>query len=239
MDKMIVYGLSGPDGVCRYIGKSERGLRRPREHGKEGHMSRYPHYPVVRWIKKLRANGSDYTISVMEECFTRISLAAAECRWIAELRSKGVPLLNITDGGEGTIGYRHTTETRARMSATRQKTSQETKAVAPKTPAGDFICEECNDAFDGRRCLNCKRNYAAEKKGEVVEACKTCLVVRRLYSNGDCRECLQMMGLRECAGCLCVLPQHLSFQAKQGTCGDCRNGLRRRRRADRVRRRRR
>jgi hypothetical protein len=233
MNKLIVYGLQGPDGLVRYVGKSERGLKRAREHGKPGYMNRLARLPVVRWIKKLREAGSDYSVSVLEECDGPAALAEAEIRWIAKFRQENNRLLNCTDGGEGTLGYRHTEETRARMSATRQGIAKAVKEAAPKTPAGDFICSECNDRFDGKRCLNCKRNYYFERRCVITDYCKACVVIKPTLSNGECRECAGAAGLRECAKCKQVLPQLLSFQQKQGTCGECRNGLRRARRRNR------
>jgi hypothetical protein len=96
----------------------------------------------------------------------------------------------------------------------------------------ELRCGECNDVLGvGKRCLNCKKNYYYERVGVIVDYCKSCVVVKKVFSNGECRACLQGAGLKQCRRCEVVLPQHLSFQKEQGQCGDCRNVLRRVRRA--------
>lgn len=232
MNKLIVYGLHGPDGKIRYVGKSERGLKRPREHGKPGHLVRHAHLPIVRWIKKLRESGTDYAIQVLEECEARKPLIEAEKRWIAQLRGD---LLNLTDGGEGFTG-RHSDETKAKMSASAYRRVEEYNAKLPPAPVGDVRCSVCNELMkSGARCLNCKRNHYFERGGEITDYCKSCVVIKPLLSNGECRRCAASAGLRECSRCLCVLPQLLSFNKKQGQCVDCRRALRRARRAGRRR----
>ncbi len=95
----------------------------------------------------------------------------------------------------------------------------------------ELRCGECNDVVqDGCRCLNCKRNHYFERKGEITDYCKTCVVIKPLLTNGECRRCAAAAGLRECGKCRVVLPQLLSFNKKQGQCAECRRELRRVRR---------
>jgi hypothetical protein len=126
----IVYALSHPiTGELRYIGKSERGMRRPKEHGQKYHNKRLAHTPLYRWIKKLREQGLDYVIEVIEEFSNRPALMEGEKFYISYFRSLGVNLLNICDGGEGFTGC-HTSEAKAKIAeASRQRGhTAETKA---------------------------------------------------------------------------------------------------------------
>lgn len=99
------------DGAWRYIGKSSSGMKRPKAHGRSSTLKVESHFPVHRWIEKLRRLGHEYQILVLEET-TKDQLAEAECEWIAEARRQGVDLLNLTDGGEGALGYKQSMETR-------------------------------------------------------------------------------------------------------------------------------
>lgn len=140
---MLVYSLSHPvTGEVRYVGKSERGLKRPRQHGTLSNL-RKTHLPVVRWIKKLRDQGLDYVIEVVEEFPDRSSLMEAERFYIAYFRSLGFRLLNLCEGGEGFTG-RHTEEVRRKIgeASKLRGQSQETRMKLSKMKRGIPLSEE-------------------------------------------------------------------------------------------------
>lgn len=118
--KKIIYVLHNHLSKHVYIGKSICGLQRPKMHGMPGNMKNYSHYPVVRWIKKYRELGHNYEISIVEECKTVADLEEAERFHISYLRSLGIQLLNLTDGGEGSPGRKFSVKTRLSMSLTRK-----------------------------------------------------------------------------------------------------------------------
>ncbi len=117
----LIYALHHEHSRSIYVGRSSKGLQRPKDHGASWHMKRYSHYPVVKWIVRQREiTGKDYEIAVLEECSSANALNDAERFHIAYLRSLGIPLLNCTDGGDGISGHRFSDATRARMSITRK-----------------------------------------------------------------------------------------------------------------------
>lgn len=61
-------------------------------------------------MKLLKAENLDMIILEQNEEWTNEELAQKEKWWISSLRSKGVQLTNLTDGGDGTLGYRYTEE---------------------------------------------------------------------------------------------------------------------------------
>lgn len=116
LPRFIIYLLHHESSNSIYIGKSTCGLIRPLQHGRQFNLNKYPHYPVVRWINKLRRQGFDYKIAVIEEHDSATLLAEAERDQIAYWRSMGFRLLNCTEGGDGTVGWKHTEEARKKMS---------------------------------------------------------------------------------------------------------------------------
>jgi hypothetical protein len=117
MNNMLVYALSHPvTGEVRYIGKSESGLQRPRQHGHLSHLKKRAHLPVARWVAKLRSEGLDYAIEVVEGCTDRLSLMEAERFYICQFRALGFRLLNVCDGGEGFTG-KHSDSAKAKVAA--------------------------------------------------------------------------------------------------------------------------
>jgi hypothetical protein len=66
---------------------------------------------VYTW---LRSVGCQPRVEILEEVSGELS--DAERFWIASVRAAGAELINHTDGGEGGSGYKHTAETRRRLS---------------------------------------------------------------------------------------------------------------------------
>lgn len=113
--KRIIYLLIDPrTGECRYVGKSERGVRRAREHMQPAFLQRPQH--CACWLRSLSAEGLRPEIEVVESGV--VDIDDAEMFWIGYFRSLGCRLTNHTNGGGGTSGYRKTVsaETRQKMS---------------------------------------------------------------------------------------------------------------------------
>ena len=71
-----------------------------------------------RWVQKLLAAGlqpGGFVVALVE---SREEAARMEIALIARLRARGVRLVNSTDGGDGAIGRKYTSEQRAVLKAT-------------------------------------------------------------------------------------------------------------------------
>lgn len=69
------------------------------------------------WLRSLLHRGLCPTVHVLETIAEGGDWEAAERTWIGHFRQRGDDLTNITGGGDtGCLGYRHTPETRQRMS---------------------------------------------------------------------------------------------------------------------------
>lgn len=99
-------------GLVRYVGQSVNARKRlwahlwAARHGRPGR--------VYNWLRKLLEAGHTPCLAVVDRC-DPADADACECYWIAELRSQGFPLANLTDGGGGIRGHKHTVETKARI----------------------------------------------------------------------------------------------------------------------------
>lgn len=118
-----IYALIDPrvsDAVqrVRYVGKTSLTVdQRIAMHisASRDPRSRQGKLRCARWIRTLLARGlrPQYEM-VAEVSFAESNLA--ECAAIAAYRAKGCPLTNLTDGGEGTSGYKKSDAARARQS---------------------------------------------------------------------------------------------------------------------------
>ena len=99
----IVYGLIDPNTKkLRYIGKSTRGLERPRQHFWPSNVKQRRY--VYNWIRGLLAVGLKPEIITLEVHSVPDTLYDAEQRLIAFFRALGAPLTNLSDGGPGWSG---------------------------------------------------------------------------------------------------------------------------------------
>jgi hypothetical protein len=67
-------------------------------------------------IRKLLQLGMEPIVVKIEENVSDEQALDLECLLISEMRDFGIPLTNMTDGGDGAQGYKHTEEHKQRMS---------------------------------------------------------------------------------------------------------------------------
>ena len=114
MNTAYVYTLTDPrNGMPFYVGKG---------HGKrcEAHLDEAKYYTKrkskkLNKIRKLMSLGIKPIITKVEENVSDAQAIDFECLLIAEMRDIGIPLTNMTDGGDGAKGYKHTEEHKQMM----------------------------------------------------------------------------------------------------------------------------
>lgn len=95
----LIYGLIDPRTLLvRYVGKSARGLVRPRRH-----RSKPPSDKTwcANWIRELQRLGLEFEICVLEDVDDPTMLDDTERWWITYGRACGWPLTNLVAGGRG------------------------------------------------------------------------------------------------------------------------------------------
>ena len=107
----VVYLIWNKINGKRYVGQTVQPLKeRMRKH-------RYGNLYIDKAIDKYGLENFRY--GVIKTCATKAKLDEAEKHFIVVLHSKAPYGYNLTDGGEGTVGYIPTPEHRARISAAR------------------------------------------------------------------------------------------------------------------------
>lgn len=118
MSRFIIYGLEDPrTGQIRYVGRSSSGLERPKHHTVPAALAKEPNRHKASWLRGLVAEGKKPTIRVLEAFESGDDLTSAERFWIAQAKGLAWPLTNLTDGGEGLLGRKHSAETKAKIGA--------------------------------------------------------------------------------------------------------------------------
>ena len=93
-----------------------------------------------------------------------------------------------------------------------------------------MICERCRSVITQIPCPVCKSNDYFRKRGKRIGTCSRCTTDKPLHSNQQCKECLKEQGLKECHKCHKIKLELLEFSVSKGTCKQCRNGQRDKRR---------
>lgn len=138
-----IYALCEMDDTPRYVGKTVQYLHeRHKAHIRAAKAGKK--LPVHYWLRKRMDAGHGLVIKLLE--YVRDGdWAKRERHWIAEFRSAGHEMLNLTDGGEGLPGHRFTQEHRDKI------------AAALRT-GGHFNCLTCGAQF-WRKLKDIKRGH--------------------------------------------------------------------------------
>lgn len=109
--KTLIYTLSNPlTQEVKYIGKTINNLNsRLRQHITRKRMNK-----TTCWIKSLFKEGLIPLIEELDSCEWEQS-ADLEIFYISIFKLWGFNLTNLTDGGEGTIGYKFSEESKAKI----------------------------------------------------------------------------------------------------------------------------
>lgn len=165
-----IYILLDPrNNAVRYVGWSFAPRKRLAAHIRR---AKYVVSHKAHWIMQLTSAGLRPNMEIVETGYGDWN--EAERRWIAHYRSAGCNLTNLTDGGEGTVGYNPTPEERHRRSLSQTGRKQTAESTA-KTRA----------ALLGRKQSEQHRQrLAVVRKGKIPWAATQAAAIR---SRGRCQ----------------------------------------------------
>ncbi len=110
--KVVVYALKEPNnGPIRYVGQTTVSLK----HRLSQHIcsaQRENKTYVHKWINKLLRQGLSPNIILIQP---DAELHISEQKWIQKLSEAGFRLTNLSDGGDGNPGYKHTEESKQKI----------------------------------------------------------------------------------------------------------------------------
>jgi group I intron endonuclease len=112
MRKTFIYGLADPaSDVIRYIGKADNPEYRLIKHLKTLNANTHK----INWLKSLKKLGLQPKLVVLDEV-AKAEWEFWEQYWISQFRTWGFELTNGTSGGGGSNGFKHTEESKLKMS---------------------------------------------------------------------------------------------------------------------------
>lgn len=135
---MIVYLLTSPSGK-KYVGITSKTLaaRWSNHCWRARRGSTFVLHAAIR-----RYGPESFKVEVIEETETWEEVCEREKFWIIELQSKAPNGYNLTDGGDGTIGFSQEVRDKMSASQTGKKHSDETRAKMSAAAKGRKLSEE-------------------------------------------------------------------------------------------------
>jgi hypothetical protein len=136
---VLIYYLSDNNGEIRYVGKTKQFLKqRLYAHIIECKSERKSH--KISWIKSLLNKGERPLINVIDEV-PEEEWEFWEQYWISQFTSWGFNLTNLTSGGQGANGYKHTDDSKKKMRKSKLGTTltQEQRDKISKSVRQKFI----------------------------------------------------------------------------------------------------
>jgi hypothetical protein len=153
----------------RYVGrtKHETPDKRYKRHIKNALGGSSEH--VYSWIRKVLAEGDEVLVFCLESGLSYYQSGQREKHYIAHYRSLGFDLTNKTDGGEGTLGWVPSLETRSKMGVHRRGVAHtdEVKAEISRSAKGRVFTEEHKNKL---RAASLGQVHSADSREKVRAA---------------------------------------------------------------------
>lgn len=134
--------------------------------------------PKLNKIRKIESLGLKVLVKLLEENVSDEQAKEFECFLISEMRELGIPLTNLTDGGDGRTGYKASAET---ISKTRHDWTDEQKAKISASLTGK------NNPNYGKPCSDERRQ--AIIKGTTGVKKSTTENMRKPKQKEQCPHC--------------------------------------------------
>lgn len=111
-DNNLIYGLKDPiSKEIRYVGKTTVGFKRINSHFRDSKEIKKKTHKAC-WIRSLLSKNLEPEVVILEKSNDFNTLNQKETYWITKFKN----LTNHTLGGEGIVGYKHSSETIKKIS---------------------------------------------------------------------------------------------------------------------------
>lgn len=117
-----VYKITNKLNLKVYIGKASDALKRFRVHIKiaKGGKEKYPRKFHAIHAAIVKYGLENFTFEILHETLTEQDAFNLESKEIMLLKTNNLPTYNLSNGGEGNSGWKHTKESRKKMSLARK-----------------------------------------------------------------------------------------------------------------------
>jgi group I intron endonuclease len=141
--KTYIYTLRREDSTeIRYVGKTSNLNRRYTQHMSPSSYRNEKSTWLKNWVFKSKKDGVKILIEELE--FVDSDGCIEEKYWIAQFTAWGFKLVNLTEGGDGAVGYKHSKKAKKKMSKFRtgKKHSPETIKKLIESHTGKKLSDE-------------------------------------------------------------------------------------------------
>jgi hypothetical protein len=154
---------------------------------------RNPHW------KRIVSKAGGFDVRVVVDGIDEEFAFFTEQELIAKLKLQGVSLTNMTDGGEGASGYRHTDNAREKFSETMARTMETYKHIVRARQLGENnsakklgVGDKISKALRGRKLSNERKAKSSLPRGKNPKAIKVSLDGKQFGCIKDMAEVLDI-----------------------------------------------
>lgn len=168
--KFYVYEHWRPDkGQCFYVGKGTK--------QRVGYVwRRNPYHRAI--VAKLSTLGMKAEVRIVGKGLSECDAHLLECERISYWRANGAKLANVTDGGEGISGFKHSEETKLKLKT--RIVSEETRAKLSASKTGKKASEETRAKMRNRPVSQRQRESVAERNRARIVTDETRLKISKI-----------------------------------------------------------
>jgi group I intron endonuclease len=196
---MIVYLITNEVNGKQYIGQTVRSL----QVRWKKHLSAVVLGSEYYFHKAIRKYGEEnFSLLVLHICETKEEMDFTEVFYISLLGTKAPKGYNSTEGGEGTVGHKHTEESiqKMRSSHSGHRTTEEHKEKLRKASEGvPKSKEHCRSISEGRKGIKFSSEHRKNiSLGHIRNICHRghSRIPANLNRDGSCKQCKRITELK-------------------------------------------
>lgn len=143
--------------------------------------------------KRIVSKAGEFDVRIVVDDIDEELAFLVEQELISKLKVQGVVLSNLTDGGEGTSGYRHTDSAKAKFSETMRRTMETYKYALKERQLGENnsakkagVGDKISKSLTGRKLSEETKSKISQPRGKNPKA-------KKVSFNGQQFDCIKDM----------------------------------------------